>query len=172
MRCLTPAEVSSWLATHELPADPYNQPDTASRHYHQCELLKEYPPIRFFIRGLLAEIGNAGPLLILPTDWSAYQPDEMIAIDAIRRLSGETRPLIEAPGHLLDPADTETAVALFSLFTTYQWTCWVHSPADRSVLLSWEGEFLDFWTESTGKLAAMQQLAATHGFTVPPLPPS
>jgi hypothetical protein len=172
MRCLTPAEVSSWLAAHELPADPYNQPDTSPTHYLQRAIPHDLPRVSDFTRSTLAEITGDGPVLILMTDWDHYQPEEMEAIATIRERHGETRWLIDAPGNLLEPGETETTTELFSLATFYQWTCYLHAPATGAIFLSWEGDLLDFWTEDAAQLARVENIAESHGFTATPLPPS
>ncbi|RYD20630.1 MAG: hypothetical protein EOP88_14290 [Verrucomicrobiaceae bacterium] len=171
MRCLTPAEVSSWLATHELPADPYHPPGRAPSCHLQRAIPRESTLVGSFTRAALAEITGGQPVLVLMTKWPHDQPDQMQDIRTIRRSCGEVRPLIEAPGHLLDPTDGEMATELFSLATAHEWTCWVHTPGSGDILLTWEGELIDYWTEDPERFARVEELAEAHGFTEP-LPPA
>lgn len=53
-----------------------------------------------FARFLIDWIGPFDEALLWHTDWPFYRPDEMALIDGLRRSHGETRRLIEAPGHL------------------------------------------------------------------------
>lgn len=172
MRCLTPAEVSAWLNPAQLPAGAPDDEIPGPQHHLQCGIPPEYPQVSSFARALLARITGSGPVLILIADWSNHEADQMLAIDSIRQRAGELRPLIEAPGHLMEPAETDTAAALFSLATVYQWTFWLYSKEENLVLLNRRGKHLDLWIEDSAMLKLMEKLAENRGFTVTPLPPS
>lgn len=171
MRCLTNAEVSAWLAECRITEAPYaTTPETSPSQYVQAAVSRDYHCIDAFARHCINEILGIGVCLIHVTDWSLYQPSEMIVIDALRSHHGESRRLIDAPGHLFDASETETAVALFSLCASYGWSCYVYSGVDQSTLLNWEGEMFDFWTANPAKLTDFKALLRSFEFSESPGP--
>lgn len=169
MRCLTNDEVSAWLAERRITEAPYaTNLETSPSHYVQAAVSRDYHRIDAFARHCINGILGNGVCLIHVTDWSLYQPSEMIVIDALRSHHGELRRLIDAPGHLFESGETETAVALFSLCASYGWSCYLYSPPDQCTLLNWEGELFDFWTADPGKLAEFKTLLRDFEFTESP----
>ena len=64
----------------------------------------------------LANWLGATRILLWVTSWTAYEPAEMAVINNFRKAHGEHRPLIDAPGFLLDTTLAEDAWALLELF--------------------------------------------------------
>ena len=172
MRCLTNQEVTEWLRKHSIPEDPYS--GVSSPRYY----LQFYPPLA---HGFIDAFVRTYHLLMMPdseamvhmTDWSTYEPSEMLAIMGIRSMSEENRWLIHAPGHLLTPEESETSVALFSLSASFAWSSYLYCPKYNSTLFNWEGEIFDFWTDCVVMMAQMKrllelfQLKETEGQDVP-----
>jgi hypothetical protein len=162
MECMTESEMDEWLLVRSLPKDPYHQkigPD----YYVQFLAPSNDPRLGTFIRHYFASFVCEAESLIQMTDWSLYQPGEMIAIDAIRSSQGESRLLIDAPGHHLAAEEFELGIELFSLSASFGWSSCLYAPATRSVLFNWEGEIFDFWTESEAKLLEMEGIKKQYG---------
>jgi len=96
--------------------------------------------------------------LVHMTDWALYKPSEMIAVTGIRSIHGENRWLIEAPGHLIGPDETELGISLFALSASFGWTAYLYSPLDSAILLNWEGEIFDYWTDNQQALSEMRKI--------------
>lgn len=154
---MTESEIDEWLLVRSLPKDPYHQkigPDD----YVQFSAPSSHQRLDAFIRQCFAIFVSESESLIRMTDWSLYQPSDMIAIDAIRSSQREFRLLIDAPGRHLAPEESELGIALFRLSALFGWSSYLYAPATRSVLLNWEGELFDFWTESEAKLMDMKAI--------------
>ena len=147
MRCVTDSQIFDWLSERSISIDPYHGAVTP-RYYLQFYAPARHSELDALARHYYGRIIPDLDSLVHLTDWSAYQESEMITMKGIRSGRGEERPIIEAPGHILPPGDSETGVALFGLSVAFGWSAYLYSSMDRSSLYNWEGEILDFWTES------------------------
>jgi hypothetical protein len=102
---------------------------------------------------------NAG-FLIHITDWAFYTPSEMLVIDAIRRCHSESRHLIDASGHLVEPSESDLGIALFCVTAAFAWKSYLYSPQLRTTLYNWDGEIFDFWTNGTQEYRTMKSLVS------------
>ena len=105
-------------------------------------------PERSALAGSLAPLfGDEARLLLVADDWAHYSPEEMAQVDAIRAESGETRPLIDAPGHRFQKAEILVASHLAALMLGFpsRWSFYLYGMSSRSTLLFWEGDLLDVW---------------------------
>ena len=155
MHCVSGSQVSDWLSERSIPMDPYHG-SVAPRYYLQFYAPARHAQLDALARHYYGRIIPNSDSLVHMTDWSAYQESEMIAMKGIRFERGEERPVIEAPGHILPPAENETGIALFGLSAAFGWSAYLYSPMDHSIFFNWEGEILDFWTESKSALAEMK----------------
>lgn len=64
---------------------------------------------------------------------------------------------------LIKAAKPQTGISLFSLSIAFEWSTCLYSPVNRSTLYNWEGEILDFWTDSEEALAEMRRLVEEFG---------
>jgi hypothetical protein len=161
MKCLTANEQSGLLASWAVPEDPYHGA-TAPACYSQFYPPEKFRPLQYFILAYMELLGTDQPGLVAFTDWALYQPHEMELIDQTRRAEGETRPLIEAPGHLFGPEEKNKIVAAFSLGVGYGWSAYLYLPRHKTILYNWEGEIMDFWTDSAENLRQMEDLLSTY----------
>src|SRR6218665_2176554 len=109
MHCLTESEISHWLQQHGIVEDPYNAPETTDL-YIQFYKPESNLTTDAFLR-IYGELifENTGTVVHI-TDWGLYTESEMIAIMGIRSQHSEERRLIDAPGHLLESSEMETAI--------------------------------------------------------------
>ena len=159
MRCLTDNEVSDWLLAHSIPKDPYRGASTPA-NYVQFYAPSTHRHLDAFVRNYSLVIIPDSESMVHMTDWSLYQPSEMIAIMGIRSSCDENRWLIHAPGHLLAPEEAETGIALFSLSASFAWSSYLYCPKNRSTLYNWEGDIFDFWTDCDATMEEMMFLLA------------
>jgi hypothetical protein len=157
MKCYTVNEIIDWVGTRGVPYSPYGGKRTPN-HYVQFVPPQTHRKTEAFIRHYLWNGLSAKPILIHLTDWGLYEPSEMIVIEAIRGRYGETRSLVDAPGHAFPPEEKETAIALFSLSASYGWSAYLYSEVDNTILRNWEGDLFDFWTDSERQFKEMLEL--------------
>jgi hypothetical protein len=154
MKCLTENEISHWLDQHGIVGDPYAKSHAA--FYLQFDAPKKHQAIDGFIRRYYDLIVRSTDTLLHITDWGLYTPSEMIPVMGIRSLHSEARLLIEAPGHLLDSAEAETAISLIALTASFAWSSYLYCPTNRSTLYNWEGDVFDFWTDDPSLIAILK----------------
>jgi hypothetical protein len=79
---------------------------------------------------------EAEPLLLVWfSDWSVGPSDQRMHIfDRFRMSYGETRRLIDSPGHLFDHTEMEDATSFVTFAPLFLWNCYVTNP-NRSKLL-------------------------------------
>lgn len=157
MKCVSDREVSGWLLDHGLPEDPYRG-EAAPDHYLQFSVPKSFLALEAFVRQFYSRLIPEAESLIHLTDWGLYQESQMVAVAGIRAGAGEHRALRESPGHVLPSSSGEVGVALFSLATAFAWSSYLYCPSNRTILYNWEGELLDFWTDSDLKNEEMRTL--------------
>lgn len=161
MKCLTANEQSELLASWSVPEDPYRGASVPA-HYSQFYPPEKFRPLQYFTLAYLELFGAGRSGLVAFTDWALYKPHEMELIDQTRRAEGETRPLIEASGHLFGPEEKNKMVAAFSLGVGYGWSAYLYLPNHKTTLYNWEGDIMDFWTDSTENLQQMGNLLSTY----------
>ncbi len=155
MRCLTHSECSEWLVSRSIAEDPYRSGSSVG-YYLQFYAPAHHSQVDAFARSCFERVIPDETFLIQVTDWSLYRESEMIPILGIRRNSGECRPLIESPGHLLESSERELGVALFGLPASFGWSSYVYGFPSGSTIYNWEGEIYDFWTDSRAVFNAMK----------------
>jgi hypothetical protein len=108
-------------------------------------------------------------LLLVADDWAHYAAGEMDRLDAIRRESGETRPLLEAPGHLFREPEQLRAARLASLLLGFpsRWSFYLYGLSSPFTLLFWEGDLLDVWAPRS-LAAELGRLLSPRGSSGPP----
>lgn len=154
MKCLTENEISQWLDQRGIVGDPYVKSHSAV--YLQFDAPKKHQAIEAFIRRYYDLIVRSTDTLLHITDWGLYTKSEMIPVMGIRSLHSEARLLIDAPGHLLDSAEAETAISLMALTTSFAWSSYLYCPTNRSTLYNWEGDIFDFWTDDPSQMAILK----------------
>jgi len=73
--------------------------------------------------------------LVLFSEWSVWRSGErMHVFDRFRMSYGETRRLIEAPGHVFNQTEIEDAISFVTIAVLFLWNCHVVTPERRKVL--------------------------------------
>ncbi len=162
MKCLTETEQSQLLTDWSVPKDPYRYSSSSPTYYKQFYPPKHFGSLLCFISDYLELFGVDQPSLIAFTDWSTYRPHEMALIDQTRLAEGETRPLNEASGHLFELDERDKAIAAFSIGTDFGWSSYLYLPDRQTILYNWEGDIMDFWTNSADNADHMSRLLARY----------
>jgi hypothetical protein len=157
MRFLTPGEISEWIKANDLIEDPYTG-ESEPRFHAQCYAPDTYFAVEYFLRTVFGQLLAEGELLIHVSDWEPSEPCRDFATNALREKLGETRPIDETPGLLINRSSDEVAIALFAQCACFKWKSFVYSTCDRATLYNWEGDIFDFWTDSEAKLSEFRSL--------------
>jgi len=162
MICLDDKEQSELLLAWEVPEDPYHRP-LRPRYYTQFYAPKDFKKQQQFTKSFLELFAPDQSFLVAFTDWSQYESHEMDLIQAIRLSNGEKRSLIQSSGHLFSAKECAMATACFSLAIGYNWSSYLYIPKNKSTLFNWEGEIMDFWSDSKSALVGMHKLLRAYG---------
>lgn len=158
MKILTEEEQSELLKAWFVPEDPYNRDDPRPEYYTQFYPPEQLVGILNFTSAFLEAFACDQACLVVFTDWTSYRPHEQKLIDTMRLAFGESRPFMEAPGHVFGPEERDLATGFFSLGVAFGWTAYLYIESDKTVLYNWEGDIFDFWSDSKLKLDKMREL--------------
>lgn len=166
MKCLTPNEVSSWLAEKRQIEDPHHAHLDDIKHllHSQFEAPTKYSVVEAFVRHFLNELVIEGDVLIQFVDSYPIHDHKRHVIESIRKMAGEDRHIEEAPGFLFCGEDRELANTLFSLMTCFQWQCNLYGDHDQLTMFNWEGEIFDVWTSSELKMKELKAIVQVFDF--------
>ena len=85
-----------------------------------------------------------------------------------REAFGEHRPLIEAPGHLVTPSETDDAVSIISTALLFMWDCYGISSSGRNAFYFSHDEYCYFASRNAEVAAGVQKAEASHADTATP----
>ena len=150
MRCLTKDECSAWLKEQGITEEPYEAEKCPTKFASQIDVPSKPIGLSKLIRFLLVHCPRTfNGALLVARDWPFYTPDEMLVVDALRRCHGESRHLIEAPGHLFGKDEIHECAALANLVMTFGWSAYVYEINDGTTYNLWEGDLIDYWSDNS-----------------------
>lgn len=141
MRCLTYEQCAEWCAHRNFPTRHFEgyivgpDPDIQSPPF---QFVRFKPPIDSghkvaFARFLYGLVNPAPELLFWLGDWSVWPSSQhMPLFTRFLEAFGETRPLIEAPGFLLTPAESDDAVSILIVALQFCWDCHILTASGRT----------------------------------------
>jgi hypothetical protein len=130
--------------------------------------LQFYAPKTFrstecFTEGLLGFAGGNGNVMMTVIDTvSPYDYEERL-FNRLRFPEGQPTSIVETPVHLFASEELRDLIPIFSLTVGWQWQAYLHMPASRSILLNWEGEIFDFWTDEQSVFSGVAGMLETFG---------
>jgi hypothetical protein len=146
MQCLTPVECSEWLRQRDIIEAPYSHDKPAAARCFQFEPPMKPSRLTAFTRALFDAFGDFPGALLVFTDWSTHNPDEMSLMASLRRGHGEQRWLIDAPGHLFIPTEQADAIGHSYLAVAFGWSVYLYLSSGAATVFFWEGDLIDFWS--------------------------
>lgn len=136
MRFLTPTQWQAWCAERKVPLREagWIRPDIGAAHFHIVDL--PYPPDSgakvSLARQLFLLVGSESESLLLVDDWAVWPSSQHLPLfTRFREALGEHRPLIEAPGHVVTPSETDDAVSIVATSLLFFWDCYGISSTGR-----------------------------------------
>jgi hypothetical protein len=120
------------------------EPDLQSPTFHfaQFTLPVDSGKKVWFAKFLYSLVEPSTELLIWLGDWSVWPSGQHMPLFArFRQSFGETRPLIETPGHLLTPDETDDAISIISVSLLFVWDCHVLAASGRDAVFFSHDEY-------------------------------
>jgi hypothetical protein len=110
----------------------------------------------YLVNSRMRAFANEPSLLVWFNDWSVWPSGQrMHVFERFRRSYGETRQLIDSPGHVFALEEFEDAVSFVTLAVLFLWDCYVVTPAAGKLLYFSHDEYgLSHGAESLDDAAA------------------
>ena len=143
MRFLTYAESAQWCSERGFPTSQNPgyivgpDPDLSSPEFHfvDFQLPRNSGKKVFLARSFYALVDASPELLLWLGDWAVWPSGQhMPLFTRFREAFGETRPLIEAPAHLVTPDEAEDAVSIIAVAMLFLWDCHVLTASGRDAI--------------------------------------
>jgi hypothetical protein len=125
LEVLTRAETLKWMHSNEIAQHTNNDPLTSGLRV-KFNLPRNADMCVALVLRHLEMFGTSNRLLVFLTDWGVgLTPERMEQIDKFRLNLGESRRLIDAPGHLFARQEFGSATELVALTARFEWDCQV-----------------------------------------------
>ena len=176
MKCLTYDECAEWCSRRDFPTRNFEgyvvgpKPDLQTPPFHFVSFTLPTDSGRkvVFARFLCSLLDAAPELLIWLGDWGVWPSSQHLPLfTRFREALGEHRPLIEAPGHLLTPDESEDSVSILVVSLQFVWDCHILTASGRDAVFVSHDEVGWFATrdESIAKIVR-QKMAETWSETL------
>lgn len=134
MKVLSNEETSLWCSRHDIPLSGFGlpqRPDAAATFR-----IPEDAQQRVFLVSQGMHAFSAAPVfLVWFHDWAVWPSGQRMHIfDRFRKSYGETRRLIDSPGHVFEHGEIEDAISFVTLAVLFLWDCYVVTPKRGELL--------------------------------------
>ena len=149
MRFLTPTEWQAWCTQREIPLREagWLRPDISADHFHVVDVPYDGDSGAkvSMARFLFSLVAPDPETLILVDDWAVWPSSQhMPLFTRFRQAVGESRPLIESPGHIVTATDSDDAVSIVATSLLFIWDCSGISSSGRDAFYISHDEFCLF----------------------------
>jgi len=166
MRCLTYSECAEWCSprgysTRHIEGyvvGPHVDLQAPPFHFAEFTLPVDSGRKVAFARFLYSLLDPAPELLVWLGDWAVWQSsNHMPLFTRFRQALGERRPLIEAPGHLVTPAEADDGLSILIVSLQFVWDCHLLTASGRDAVFVSHDEFGWFASRDKSVTDSVQQ---------------
>jgi hypothetical protein len=166
MRILSYAESDDWCAQHNYPTRKREgfivgpEPEIPPNEFQRVEFaLPRNSGRKVSLARFLYGLAEPSPeVLIWIGDWAVWPSGQhMPLFSRFRQAFGETRPLIEAPGHLITPDEIEDGVSILTVSLLFLWDCHLLTASGRDVVFVSHDEFGWFGSRDAAVASAVSE---------------
>jgi hypothetical protein len=141
MKFLTEIEIEEWCRRNSTPFDDFGRPKFSCAT-EAFKIPADAGQRVALVKGHFQVFNNEDEILIWFTEWGVWPSSERMHIfDRFRLSYGESRLLVEAPGHVFNPDEFEDALSFLTLGVLFLWDCYVLNRAGTKVLFYSHDEF-------------------------------
>jgi hypothetical protein len=140
MKILSSAETGRWCEQNGIPweAGRPQRPELPTRFKIPEDAQKRVHLVSARMRPFI----DASVFLVSFDDWAVWPSGQRMHVFERFRLSyGETRPLIQSPGHVFEGSEIEDAISFVTLAVLFLWDCYVVTPGCGKFLFFSHDEF-------------------------------
>jgi len=165
MRVLALTEQARWLQSQTLPADPYKSGGETFEFYLQFYPPKHLGGVECFTEALIGYAAEGGETMMTVMDTECPREYDVRLFDRLRFQVGESKTIYEAPAHLFAAEELQDLIPMFALTVAWQWEAYLHMPRTRTILLNWEGDIFDMWTDDHSVFMGVSEMLKTFGLS-------
>jgi hypothetical protein len=134
MRVLSSQEAAAWCQAHQIALSQWGLPERSDAHL-KFGIPEDAGKRVYLVNRAMDAFREESAFLVWFHDWSVWPSNQrMHVFERFRMSYGETRRLIDSPGHLFEGAEIEDATSFVTIAILFLWDCYVVSPG-RSKLL-------------------------------------
>jgi len=140
MRILSPREAATWCQAHHVALSDSGHPELSDVDL-KFRIPRDAQERVQLVSQAMEAFKDETVFLVWFADWSVWFGQRMHVFDRLRMSYGETRPLIDSPGHLFDQTEMEDAVSFVTIAVLFLWDCYIVVPGRRKLLFLSHDEF-------------------------------
>jgi hypothetical protein len=134
MRVLSSREAAAWCHAHDVALSEYGLPDRSDAAL-RFEIPEDAQKRVVLVNRAMQTFGDESHFLVWFDDWAVWPSGQrMHVFDRFRMSYGETRRLIDSPGHLFDGTEIEDGISFVTISTLFLWDCYVVNPGRTKLL--------------------------------------
>jgi hypothetical protein len=136
---------------------------TSTAPFVQFWIRKSEGDLAAIAKGIIEILDADDEVLLVADDWGLYREEEMEQILEIRRGMGETRSVIDAPGHEMKRDDENYRQKLIQFFLSAEtgWSAYVYAFPSKTTLFFWERDIIDLWSQRRGTVEKFESFLET-----------
>src|SRR5262249_51829010 len=139
MKVLSEQEATLWCQAHEVSLY-LGMPDKSSAEF-RFKIPVDAQARVLLVENAMKNFANEPLCLMWFDNWGVWSGQRLHVFDRFRTSYGETRPLIESPGHLFNQTEIEDATSFATIAVLFLWDCYVLVPRLRKLLYFSHDEF-------------------------------
>ncbi len=159
MKCLTENQCSEWLQRHKILEKPWHRSIKDNCYYFPLTSFKNARAFQALAQEMVELLGEYETVLFHIGNCSPWRAGQFELIEAVRRSHGETRELLEAPGHLYELKNKDELIGMFWLTMAYGWSSYLYPLPCTNIIFNFEGVFIDIWNFDSSTLTDVKETA-------------
>jgi hypothetical protein len=142
MKIFSRDETSLWCSQNDIALNDRGLPERSDASM-QFKIAEDANKRVGLVSDRMQTSFNGEPtFLVWFDDWAVWPSGQRMHIfDRFRMSYGETRPLIQSPGHIFDQSEMEDAVSFVTLAVLMLWDCYVVTPQREKFLFFSHDEY-------------------------------
>lgn len=134
MKVLSPQEAATWCQAHQVALSDRGLPERSDADL-KFEIPRDAQKRVYLVSQAMEAFVDEPLFLVRFDDWSVWPSGQrMHVFDRLRRSYGETRRLIDSPGHIFDGTEIEDATSFVTIAALFLWDCYVVNPNGTKLL--------------------------------------
>jgi hypothetical protein len=142
MEILSKEQTTAWCSRHEIDLNDRGLPDLSGSSTIKFEIPADAQQRVTLVSRETGAFCREPLFLVWFRDWAVWPSGQRMQVSDRFRLSyGETRSLVDSPGHVFGRDEIEDAISYVTLAVLFLWDCYVVAPKGGKLLFFSHDEF-------------------------------